>query len=86
MNSLILSLLICPYLVLSNQLDLLPIQSLLLTIFFSIIYISQEIISGNLTSTISDHLPQFLIRLHIFSNTPNKKSNIFEHDWSKIQS
>ena len=44
-------------------------------------YISQEIISGNLTSTISDHLPQFLIAPYIFSNAPNKKSNIFESDW-----
>ena len=47
-------------------------------------YISQEIISGNLTSTISDLLPQFLIAPHIFSNAPNKKSNIFECDWSKF--
>ena len=47
-------------------------------------YISQEIISGNLTSTISDHLPQFVIAPHIFSNAPNKKSNIFECDWSKF--
>ena len=29
-------------------------------------YISQEIISANLTSTIPDHLPQFLIAPHIF--------------------
>ena len=43
-------------------------------------YVSQEIILGNLTSTISDHLPQFLIAPHIFSNAPNKKSNIFEPD------
>ena len=27
---------------------------------------------------------QFLIPRHIFSNAPNKKSNIFEHDWSKF--
>ena len=47
-------------------------------------FFSQEIISGNLTSTISDHLPQFLIAPHIFSNAPNKKSNIFELDWSKL--
>ena len=47
-------------------------------------YISQEIISGNLASTISDHLPQFLIAPHIFSNAPNIKSNIFERDWSKF--
>ena len=47
-------------------------------------YISQEIISGNLTSTIWDHLPQFLIAPHIFSNASYKKSNIYEHDWSKF--
>ena len=47
-------------------------------------FISQEIISGNLTSTISDHLPEFLIASHIFSNTPNRKFNIFELNWSKL--
>ena len=47
-------------------------------------YISREIISGKLTSTISDHLLQFLIAPHIFSNDLNKKSNIFERDWSKF--
>ena len=36
-------------------------------------YISQDIISGNSTATISDHLPQILIAPHIFSNIPNKK-------------
>ena len=43
-------------------------------------YISQDIVSGCLTATISDHLPQFLI----FSNVPNRKTNIFERDWSKF--
>ena len=47
-------------------------------------YIPQEIISGNVTSTISDHLLQFLIAPHIFQDAPNKKSNIFERDWSKF--
>ena len=47
-------------------------------------YISQDIVSGNLTATISDHLPQFLIAPHIFSNVPNRNTNIFEHDWSKF--
>ena len=47
-------------------------------------YIYQEIISGNLTSTISDNLPQFLLTPHIFSNAPNKISDIFEWDWSKF--
>ena len=48
------------------------------------IYISQDIASGNLTATISDHLPQFLIAPHIFSNVPNRKTNIFERDRSKF--
>ena len=47
-------------------------------------HISQEIISSNLTSAISYHLPRFLIAPHIFSNAPNKKSNIFKRDWSKF--
>ena len=47
-------------------------------------YISQEIISDNLKSTIPDRLPHFLIAPHIFSSAPNKKSNIFEGDWSKF--
>ena len=82
MNFFILCHLICSYLILSNQLELLPIQSLLLTIF--LYFFSQEIISGNLTSTISDHLPQFLIEPLIFPNAPNKISNIVGRNWSKF--
>ena len=41
-------------------------------------------ISGNLTATISDHLPQFLIVPNIFSNPPSNKSNIYERDWSNF--
>ena len=47
-------------------------------------YISQDILSGNLTATISNHLSQFLIAPHIFSNVPNRKTNLFERDWSKF--
>ena len=47
-------------------------------------YNSQAIVSGNLTATISDHLPQFFIAPHILSNVPNRKTNIFEDDWSKF--
>ena len=43
--------------------------------------ISTDIISGNLTATISDHLPQFLIATEIFRNSPSNKSNYFECDW-----
>ena len=41
-------------------------------------------ISGNLTATISDHLPQFLIVPNIFSEPPSNKSSIYERDWSNF--
>ena len=41
-------------------------------------------ISGNLTATISDHLPQFLFAPNILSNPSYNRSNIFERDWSKF--
>ena len=40
--------------------------------------------SGNLTVTISDHLPQFSIIPNIFGNVSGNKSNIYEWDWSKF--
>ena len=46
--------------------------------------ISQDVISGNISASISDHLPQFSIIADIFSNTPFPKSNIFERDWSNF--
>ena len=46
--------------------------------------ISKDIICGNVTATISDHLPQFLVSPNIFANPPTNKSNIFERDWSKL--
>ena len=46
--------------------------------------ISANIISGNLTATISDHVPQFLIAPEIFRNTPSKKSNNSERDWNNF--
>ena len=41
-------------------------------------------ISGNLTATISDHLPQFAIIPNMFGNISGNKSNIYERDWSKF--
>ena len=41
-------------------------------------------ISGNLTATISDHLPQFLFTPNILLNPSYNRSNIFERDWSKF--
>ena len=40
--------------------------------------------SGNITATILDHLPQFLIAPDIFSNPPSTKLNIFEKDWPRF--
>ena len=46
--------------------------------------IDPDIISGNLTATISDHLPQFAIIPSMFGNILGNKSNIYEKDWSKF--
>ena len=46
--------------------------------------ISTDIISGNLTAAISDHLSQFVIASEIFKNSPSNKSNYFERDWSNF--
>ena len=46
--------------------------------------IDPDIISGNLTVTISDHLPQFSIIPNIFGNISGNEYNIYEWDWSKF--
>ena len=46
--------------------------------------IDPDIISGNLTATISDHLPQFAIIPNMFGNTTSNKPNIYQRDWSKF--
>ena len=46
--------------------------------------ITPNIISGNLTATIFDHLPQFLNARDIFSNPPSKKLNLLERNRSKF--
>ena len=43
-----------------------------------------DIISGDLTATISDHLPQILIIPNMFGNISGNKCNIYENDWSKF--
>ena len=43
-----------------------------------------NIIYGNLTVSISDHLPQFLVAPNIFFNASCPKSNNYERDWSKF--
>ena len=42
--------------------------------------IDPDIISGNLTATISNHLPQFSIIPNMFGNTASNKTNIYERD------
>ena len=46
--------------------------------------IDPDIISGNLTVPISDHLPQFSVTPNMFGNIPSNKSNIYERGWSKF--
>ena len=46
--------------------------------------IDPDIISGNLTATISDNLPQFPIIPNIFGNITGNTSNIYERDWFKF--
>ena len=46
--------------------------------------IDPDIILGNLTATISDHLSQFAIIPNMFGNISGNKSNIYERDWSKF--
>ena len=54
-------------------------KALVDNIFFNILGLHS--VSGNLTATVSDHLPQFPIASNIFSNSPSgHKSNIYERD------
>ena len=46
--------------------------------------VSHEVISGNITATISDHLFQFLFAPNVLSKASCRKSNIYEWDWSKL--
>ena len=39
---------------------------------------------GNLTATISDHLPQFAVIPNMFGNISGNKSNIYQRGWSKF--
>ena len=40
--------------------------------------------SGNISSSISDHLPQFFILPEFFSKSPPTKYNIISHDWENF--
>ena len=54
-----------------------------MTTYFPIL--SPDIISDNITATISDHLPQFSFVPNILSNPSTQKSNYYERDWSKFK-
>ena len=41
-------------------------------------------ISGNITTRISDHLPQLLISPNTFADPRSNKSNVFERGWSNF--
>ena len=53
-------------------------ETLIDNIFSNVITI--DAISGNLTATISDHLPQTMIVPNVFANPPSSRSNIYERD------
>ena len=46
--------------------------------------VSKEAVCGNLTSTISDNLPQVLFVPSMFSDNPATKSNIFDRSWKNF--
>ena len=46
----------------------------------------EETESGNVTSTSSDHLPQFIFLPEFFLKIPVSKSNILRRDWKKFES
>lgn len=56
-------------------------KTLVHNIFSNII--SPKAISGNLNSTTSDHLPQFMIAPNVFCNPTSNKANSFEIEIAK---
>ena len=64
----------------SYQLEL--VKTLIDNIFSNIYTLSS--ISGNLTVSISGHLPQFLIVPDTFLNSSLRESNIYERDWDNF--
>ena len=71
-----------------NQLELLVTQKLSLTkcniFYICIVIISHEVVSGNITVAISDHIPQFLFAPNVLSMDSCRNSNIYERDWPKF--
>ena len=69
------------YDILFNLVDIQVIPEPLLPVF-SVMNLkrSQKQVSGNITATVSDHPPQFLISPNAFADLPSNKSNVFEKD------
>ena len=59
-------------------------SSTLIDNIFCNVTFNSNIISGNFTSTVSDHLPQFAIIEDFFANSPKSKSNIFKRNWKNF--
>ena len=58
-------------------------KTLIDNIFSNIV--GSDSVSQNLTATVSDHLPQFVITSNIFSNSPlGIKLNIYGRDWTNF--
>ena len=72
-----------PYILNPTRITISHSKTLTYNIFSNFIF--HEIISGNITATISDHLPQFSFVPNILSNSSTQKSNLYERDWSKFK-
>ena len=70
-----------PYIIQSNR-HTCHFRTLIDNILSNVIL--KHIISGNITATIGDHLPQFLISSNIFVDPTSTESNVFEKDWSNF--
>ena len=54
------------------------------TLIDNIFSLIENTVSDNLTVTISDNLPRFVILSNIFTNPQFNKSNNYERDWSNF--
>ena len=59
--------------------------SILIDIFSNLTSL-EETELGNITSTFSDHLPQFIFLPDFFSTVPVTKSNILRRNWKIFES
>ena len=59
-------------------------SSTLIDNIFCNVTFNANMILGNFTSTVSDHLPQFAIIEDDFANSPKSKSNILKRNWKSF--